>query len=137
MGGSHQPPDCRDHWNLGAGRKKLSAIHVRQTGGLEPTGTGAVRGPARWCSLAGYTEHVFAIRFAAGPKEWFAAAGLRIHVLRQTPGGRLHDVRFHRGLLTNPNPQSPVTHDLGLVFHNTKARLPSRVGFSGVVEGGD
>jgi|GraSoiStandDraft_11_1057310.scaffolds.fasta_scaffold78589_3 hypothetical protein len=72
-----------DHWNLGAGRKKLAANHVRQTWGLEPTGTGAVCRPARRCSLAGYTEHAFAIRFAAGPTWCFAAAGLRIRFLRQ------------------------------------------------------
>ena len=61
-----------DHWNLGAGRKKLSANHVRQTGGLEPTGAGAVCGPARRCSLAGDAECVFASRFA----------GLTIRVLK-------------------------------------------------------
>ena len=70
-----------DHWNLGAGRKKLAANHVRQTGCLEPIGTGALCGPARGCRLAGYTEPGFGIRFAVGPKWCFAAVGLSIRVL--------------------------------------------------------
>jgi hypothetical protein len=76
-------------------------------GVLEPTGTGAVCRSARRCSLAGYTEHAFAIRFAAGPTWCFAAAGLRIRFLRQIRAAGFMTCDSNRELLTNPDSRSP------------------------------
>ena len=88
----------------------------------------ARQGDAAW---RGYTEHAFAIRFAAGPTWCFAAAGLRIRFLRQIRAAGFM-TRFQSGTAHEPRFPEPVTHDLELVFHKTKSRFPSKVGFSGV-----